>query len=153
MNAPDHPTTKENTMVKVTKVKSGSIYEDKESYSRVVAIGDWIFVSNSAGRDYKTRAIAADAVEQAKQCFHNIEGALASVGASLKDVVNSRVVIPNVADAPAVMAYVGEKFRGIDPARTVTCPPLGGPDYKVEIEVTAYRGAASAEVEHITVRL
>jgi enamine deaminase RidA (YjgF/YER057c/UK114 family) len=139
--------------LKITKVKSGSIYEDKESYSRVVAVGDWIFVSNTAGRNYATRAIAKDAVEQAKQCFHNIEGALAAVGSSLKDVVNSRVVIPNVADAPAVMAYVGEKFRGIDPARTVTCPPLGGPDYLVEIEVTAYRGAGAAEVETISVSL
>lgn len=140
-------------MVKVTRVKSGSIFEEKESYSRVVAVGDWIFVSNTAGRNYATREIADDAVEQAKRCLHNIEGALAAVGASLADVVNSRVVIPNVADAPAVMAYIGEKFRGIDPARTVTCPPLGGPDYKVEIEVTAFRGAGAAEIETITVSL
>lgn len=139
--------------LKVTKVKSGSVFEDKESYSRVVAVGDWIFVSNTAGRNYATREISKDPVEQAKRCFHNIEGALAAVGASLADVVNSRVVIPNPADAPAVMAYVGEKFRGIDPARTVTCPPLGGPDYLVEIEVTAFRGAGAAEVETLTVSL
>lgn len=139
--------------MKVTKIKSGSVYEDKESYSRVVTVDSWIFVSNTAGRNYATREIPADAVEQARQCFQNIEGALAAVGSSLADVVNSRVVIPNVADAPAVMAYVGEKFRGIDPARTVTCPPLGGADYKVEIEVTAYRGAGAAEVEHRTITL
>lgn len=139
--------------LKVTRVKSGSVFEEKESYSRVVAVGDWIFVSNTAGRNYATREIPKDPVEQAKRCFHNIEGALAVVGASLADVVNSRIVIPNPADAPAVMAYVGEKFRGIDPARTVTCPPLGGPDYLVEIEVTAYRGASAAEVETITVSL
>lgn len=141
------------TDLKITKVRSGSVFEEKESYSRVVAVGDWIFVSNTAGRNYATREISKDPVEQAKRCLHNIEGALAAVGASLADVVNSRVVIPNPADAPAVMAYVGEKFRGIDPARTVTCPPLGGPDYLVEIEVTAYRGAGAAEVETITVGL
>lgn len=140
-------------MLEVTKVKSGSIYEDKESYSRVVAVGDLIFVSNTAGRNYKTREMSTDAVEQAKQCLSNIEGALASVGATLADVVRSRVVIPNSSDASAVMAYVGERFRGVDPASTVTCPPLGGPDYKVEIEVTAYRGVGKAEQKRIKISL
>lgn len=139
--------------VKITKVKSGSIFEEKESYSRIVAVDDWIFVSNTAGRNYKTREMSADPVEQAKQCFNNIEGALASVGSRLEDVVMSTVIIPNVADAPSVMAYVGERFRGIDPARTVTCAPLGAADFKVEIEVTAYRGAGSADQERITVSL
>lgn len=131
----------------VVKVKSGSIFEDKESYSRVVAVDNWVFVSNTAGRNYKTREMSTDAVEQARQAIANIEGALASVGTTLADVVRSRVVIPNVADAPAVMAFIGSKFKGIDPASTVTCPPLGGPDYKVELEVTAYRGAGAAQAE------
>lgn len=64
-----------------------------------------------------------------------------SVGASLKDVINSTIYIPNVADAPTVMAYVGERFRGIDPARTVLCTPLGNDEFKVEIEVQAYKGS------------
>lgn len=140
-------------MVKITKVKSGSIYEEKESYSRIVAVDDWIFVSNTAGRDYKTREMSTDAVEQAKQCFNNIEGALKSVGSCLEDVVQSRIFIPYVEDAPSVMAYVGERLRGIDPQRTVTCSPLGAPDFKVEIEVTAYRGASKAEIEKITIQL
>jgi len=138
---------------KITKVKSGSIFEEKESYSRIVAVGDWIFVSNTAGRNYKTREMSTDPVEQTKQCLSNIEGALASVGSRLEDVVMSTVIIPNVADARAVMDYVGERFRGIDPARTVTCSPLGAADFKVEIEVTAYRGAGDAEQERITVSL
>jgi hypothetical protein len=52
-----------------------------------------------------------------------------------------------------VMPLIGQKFRGINPASTVTCPPLGSTVYKVEIEVTAYRGASRAEVEAITVSL
>ena len=138
---------------KVVKIKSGSIFEDKESYSRLVAVDDWIFVSNTAGRNYKTREISSDPVEQARRCIANIEGALAAVGATLADVVRSRVVIPNPADAPAVMALVGEKFRGIDPCSTVTCPPLGGPDYKVEIEVTAYRGVGAALQKRVRIEL
>lgn len=141
------------TAPKVIKVKSGSIFEDKESYSRLVAVDNWIFVSNTAGRNYKTREMSTDAVEQARQCFANIEGALASVNASLADVVRSRVTIPYRDDAPAVMAFVGEKFRGVDPSSTVTCAPLGAPDFKVEIEVTAYRGVGAAGAEYLKISL
>jgi enamine deaminase RidA (YjgF/YER057c/UK114 family) len=138
---------------KVIKVKSGSIFEDKESYSRLVIIDDWIFASNSAGRNYQTREMSEDPVEQTRQCFKNLEGALAAVGASLGDVVRSRVTIPYQQDAAAVMAVVGEKFKGIDPASTVTCSPLGAPDFKVEIELTAYRGVADAGSEYIKITL
>ncbi len=138
---------------KVTKVKSGSPFEERESYSRVVTIDDWIFVSNCAGRNYATRELPTDAVEQTRQAFANIEGALASVGATLADVIRSRVTIPYVDDAPAVMACVGEMYRGIDPANTVTCAPLGNADFRVEIEVTAYRGIGQVEQERTTISL
>lgn len=138
---------------KVVKVKTGSIFEEKESYSRIVAVDNWIFVSNTAGRNYKTREMSTDAVEQAEQCFANIEGALKAVGASLADVIRSRVTIPYREDAPAVMAYVGQRFKGVDPSSTVTCSPLGAPDFKVEIEVTAYRGVGDAGSEYINVTL
>lgn len=138
---------------KILKLKSGSIMEDKESYSRVVCVGDWIFVSNTAGRNYRTREMADDAVEQAKQCFDNIEGALKAVNSSLEDVVISKIFIPYPDDAPAVMAYVGERLKGIDPQRTVTCSPLGLAEFKVEIELTAYRGAGTADVERREISL
>lgn len=137
-------------MTEIIKLKTGSIYEEKESYSRVVAVGDWIFVSNTAGRNYETREMAPDAVNQIHQAIANVRGALAAVGARLEDVVRSRVSIPYVEDAPAVMAVVGEYFRGIDPASTVTCTPLGGADYRAEIEVTAYRGAGGIPQERRT---
>jgi enamine deaminase RidA (YjgF/YER057c/UK114 family) len=97
--------------------------------------------------------MSADAAEQTLKCFANIEGALAAVGAELADVVRSRVFIGNPADAAAVMARVAEKFAGINPASTVLCTPLGGPDYKVEIEVTAYKGAGRAAVNSIRITL
>jgi enamine deaminase RidA (YjgF/YER057c/UK114 family) len=126
-------------MSEIVKVKSGSKYEDLLSYSRVVVAGDMIYVSNTAGRNYKTREIAPDARGQAEQAFRNVEGALASVGASLKDVVQVRVFVPDINDMEAVREIVGGKFRGIDPANTTTCTPLGQPEMKFEIEVTAYR--------------
>lgn len=138
---------------KIIKLKSGSIFEEKESYSRLVSIDDWIFVSNTAGRNYKTREMSEDPVKQAKQCFDNIEGALKAVGSCLEDIVASKIFIPDPADVPSVMAYVGERLKGIDPQRTITCSPLGLTEYKVEMEMTAYRGAGKAQVEHKIISL
>lgn len=136
----------------VKKIKSGSPYEEKASYSRVTTVGDMIFVSNTAGIDYKTRVLSDDIREQTLQCFKNIEGALASVGASLADVVRSRVAIPRADDKEAVLAVLSEKFRGIDPASTITATPLAGA-YRVEIEVTAYRGVGHTKAEYIKIDL
>jgi enamine deaminase RidA (YjgF/YER057c/UK114 family) len=140
-------------MVDVVKVKSGSLFEEKESYSRAVVVDNWIFVSNTAGRNYKTQEMSPDPVEQAKQSLNNIESALKSVGAGLADIVMSTVYIPYVKDAPTVMAYIGERFKGINPARTVLCSPLGNADYKVELEVTAYKGVGAADAKYLDISL
>ena len=138
-------------MTQILKVKTGSKFEEIASYSRVVAVEDWIFVSNTAGRNPNTQIIPEDVLEQTEQVFANIEHALKSVDASLADVVSSRVFIQNPADTHAVMEFIGTKFRGINPATTVTCPPLGSNVYKVELEVTAYRGASKAKVKEIVI--
>ncbi|ACR30597.1 Rid family hydrolase [Burkholderia glumae] len=140
-------------MTKIVKIKTGSKFEEIGSYSRLVSVGDWIFVSNTAGRHPETQQIPQDVVEQTRQVLANIEAALAAAGSSLADVVASRVFIQDPHDTQAVMTQVGEKFRGIDPASTVTCPPLGSTVYKVEIEVTAYRGASLAPTDRLTIAL
>lgn len=138
-------------MTTIKKVKTGSKFEDLGSYSRVVAVDNWIYVSNTAGRNPETKEIPEDIIEQTGQVFKNIEAALASVDSCLGDVVMSRVFIQNPEDTHAVMTFIGSKFKGIDPATTVTCPPLGSNVYKVEIEVTAYRNASTMDVEKITI--
>ena len=132
-------------MTKVTKLKTGSVLEEKSSYSRLVCVDKLIFVSNTAGRNPDTKEIAEDLEEQTLQVFANIERALNAVESSLADVVMTRVFIQDPKDAMVVMGIFGEKFRGVDPATTVSCPPLSSKAYKVEIEVTAYKGASSAE--------
>ena len=133
-------------MTHITKLKTGSKFEDMASYSRLVAVDNWIYVSNTAGRNPQTQIIPEDVIEQTHQVFANIEAALAAVDAGLGDVISSRVFIQDPNDVPKVMDVIGEKFRGVDPATTVTCPPLGSTVYKVELEVTAYRGASRAQV-------
>ncbi len=140
-------------MTKIVKIKTGSKFEDHGSYSRIVAVDDWIFVSNTAGRNPVTKDIPEEITEQTLQVFANIEAALTAIGSGLGDVVASRVFIQDPADTLAVMTVVGEKFRGVNPASTVTCPPLGSTVYKVEIEVTAYRGAGKAETEERVISL
>jgi enamine deaminase RidA (YjgF/YER057c/UK114 family) len=133
-------------MTQITKLKTGSKFEDMASYSRLVAVDNWIYVSNTAGRNPQTQIIPEDVIEQTHQVFANIEAALAALDAGLGDVISSRVFIQDPNDVPKVMDVIGEKFRGVDPATTVTCPPLGSTVYKVELEVTAYRGASRAQV-------
>lgn len=140
-------------MTDIIKVKSGSLLEDRERYSRVVAIDNWIFMSLTAGRDYKTRKMPDTAVGQAEQAFKNDEGALASIGATLKDVVRSRVFIPRQSDVGDVTQCIGERFRGVDPASCATCSPLGGSEYLFEIEITAYRGAGAQVQDRPTISL
>ena len=140
-------------MTKITKLKTGSKLEELSSYSRLVCVDNWIFVSNTAGRNPETKEIPEDVLEQTHQVFSNVEAALQQVGSSLADVVMSRVFIQDPADTQAVMTLIGEKFRGVDPATTVTCPPLGSTIYKMELEVTAYRGASKADIETRTVTL
>ncbi|MEP0072533.1 MAG: RidA family protein [Marinomonas sp.] len=136
-------------MTTITKVKTGSKFEETGSYSRLVAVDNWIYVSNTAGRNPDTKEIPEDIIEQTDQVFKNVEAALAAVDSSLEDVVMSRVFIQDPANVHTVMDHIGTKFRGIDPATTVTCPPLGSTAYKVELEVTAYKGASSADVQKI----
>jgi enamine deaminase RidA (YjgF/YER057c/UK114 family) len=140
-------------MPEVTKIKSGSPYEELESFSRVVVVDNWILVSNTAGVDYATQVFPETAAGQTQQAFVNIRGALEAAGSSLADVVRSRVTVPYVEDSPEVMAEVGKAFRGIDPVSSVLCSPLGGAHYKVQIEVTAYRGAGSAPQNRVQIQL
>jgi enamine deaminase RidA (YjgF/YER057c/UK114 family) len=138
-------------MSKIVKVKTGSKLEEIASYSRAVMVDNWIYVSNTAGRNPVTQEIPEDIIEQTQQVFDNIERALAAVDATLADVVMSRVFIQNPADTHTVMQFIGTKFRGVNPATTVSSPPLGSAEYKVELEVTAYRGAGSAQVVEVLI--
>lgn len=139
--------------MELVKLKSGSILEDKEGFSRVVAVDNWIFMSLTSGRDYKTRSMPDTAIEQAKNAMKNVEGALAAVGSGLADVIRRRIFIPRQEDVAEIMAYMGEVFKGIDPASCVSCGPLGGPEYLFEIEITAYRGAGALPVKNLSISL
>ncbi len=68
-------------------ISSGSTFETDIGYSRAVVDGEWVFVSGTTGFDYRTMTISDDVVQQAEQCFKNMEAALIEAGCSFKDVV------------------------------------------------------------------
>lgn len=140
-------------MPQVIKVKTGNKFEEHGSYSRLVAVDNMIFVSNTAGRNPRTKLIPEDLTEQTNQVLDNLSAALASVDAVLEDVVCARVFVQFPEDVDTVMTAYGQRMRGINPTLTMTCPPLGSTQYKVEIDVTAIRGVSKAEVKELLISL
>lgn len=140
-------------MPEVTKYSSGGVYEKRHNYSRVVTVDNWIFMSVSAGFDPLTGNFPDDPVEQSKFLIQNIERSLAQAGATLADVVRYRSFVPNREDIFPVMDYVTSHFKGIDPACALLCTPLGSDDYKVEIEITAYKGVGAADQKRVSFSL
>ena len=100
-------------MTSIVKVKTGSKFEELGSYSRLVAVDNLIFMSNTAGRNPRTKLIPTDLREQTLQVLSNIETALASVDACLADIVAARVFIQFPEDVDTIMQVYGEKMRGI----------------------------------------
>jgi enamine deaminase RidA (YjgF/YER057c/UK114 family) len=120
-------------------ISSGSTFEHEIGYSRAVVEGDWIFVSGTTGFDYSRMTISEDLLEQAEQCFKNIEAALNEAGATLRDVVRVIYVFPVAEDFskcwPILRKYLGETR----PAAIMISAGLSDPRMRIEIQVTAHR--------------
>jgi enamine deaminase RidA (YjgF/YER057c/UK114 family) len=125
-------------------IRTASRYEVSESFVRALAIDDLILVSNTSGRNYDKQEMSSTVEGQTNQALDNISRSLEALGSSLEDVVRRVVTIPDPANAVEVMRIVGERFANANATNTVICSPLGGPEYHVEIEVTAYRGIRDA---------
>ncbi|CAN7427902.1 RidA family protein [Rhizobacter sp. LjRoot28] len=124
-------------------ISSGSTFEDDMAYSRAVVDGEWVFVSGTTGFDYTTMTIADNVVDQAEQCFRNVEVALKEAGASLADVVRIHYILPVASEFsscwPVMRRYLGE----IRPAATMISAGLVDPRMRIEIEVTARKRSAA----------
>ena len=122
----------------VVRVKSGSEFEEIYKFSRLVKVENWIYSSNTAGRNYQTREISADTSGQAHQALSNLENALASLGARLSDVVRFHISVGTPEDLDPVLRAIAERVGGNDPAHTIAIGPLPMPEMKVEIAIIAY---------------
>jgi enamine deaminase RidA (YjgF/YER057c/UK114 family) len=113
-------------------VSSGSPFEDQVGYSRAVRIGPLVVVAG-------TTAPGDGAAAQAREALRRIESALGDCGASLTDVVRTRMFVTDIARWPEIAAVHAEVFGDIRPVTTmVEVTALIAPDLLVEIEADAY---------------
>lgn len=120
-------------------ISSGSPFEAQIGYSRAVVAGDWVFVSGTTGFDYATMSISDDVVQQAEQCFLNIQAALQQAGASLDDVVRVNYVLPDASLFEACWPVLRKHLGRARPAAMMVSAGLLDPRMKIEIEVTALK--------------
>ncbi|MFZ5902609.1 MAG: RidA family protein [Chloroflexota bacterium] len=126
-------------MSKRQNISSGVKWEDIVGYSRAVRIGNVIEVAGTTALDEAGDLVGPnDAYEQARYAIAKIERALNAAGASLEDVIRTRIFVTDISRWEQIGRAHGEFFKTIKPASTmVEVKALVSPEMLVEIEATA----------------
>jgi len=126
-------------MTERRRVSSNSPYEEIIGFSRAVRVGDTVYVSGTVAWGEDGSFVGeGDVYEQAKQALRNIEKALQQAGASLRDVVRTRIYLTDIGRWEEVARAHAEAFAEVRPAATmVEVSRLADPMMLVEIEAVA----------------
>ncbi len=120
------------------RARSGSPYEEAIGFSRAIRVGERILVSGTAPVPPPGQPVAGSAGEQLQRCGDIIREALEQLGASLGDVVRTRMFITDASDADEIGAAHNQVFGAARPAATmVVVAGLLDPAWKVEVEAEA----------------
>ena len=119
------------------RITSGAAFEERVGYSRAVRVGDHVWVSGTAPIMPGDADPPAGAYEQARVCLGIIERALGEAGASLDDVVRTRIYVTEASAIDEVGRAHGEAFATARPATTGIVTALLDPRWLVEIEAEA----------------
>src|SRR5262245_31445266 len=120
-------------------ISSGSPYEPKVGISRAVRVGPFITVAGTAPLSQEGRTVGrGDPGAQARRWLETIATALEAAGASMAQVVRTRILLTRIEDWQAVAAVHGEFFRDIRPVNTIMqISRFIDPEWLVEIEADA----------------
>jgi len=126
----------------VERVSSGAVWEDRVGYRRAVKDGPHIWVAGTVAVGDDGQVFAPGDMEaQTRRCLEIIEGALAQLGATMRDVRRTRVFVTDMsAEAQAAFARAHSAVFGEFPPASALygISALAGPDFLVEVEADAY---------------
>ena len=121
------------------RISSGSIWEERVGFSRALRVGNWVFVSGTTATDADGGVIGAgDVYAQTMAILEKIEQALREAGATMADVVRTRIYVTNADDWEVIGRAHARFFADVRPANTlVEVRRLVGSGYLVEIDADA----------------